>query len=230
MSVKWEIKISLLWVICAVAVTIILLIKPFSCDVTPSQIIPSQYTPVLDSLGYVQADPVSDPVLPDSVPIPDEIITSTTSGSGVWIPDKPVSAGDSVAVDLSEVTLADGSHWIHLLINGSEVIWQQLTYYQKPVEIDRSNWSAGLEVVIIPEFDIGAVAAYRLATVWNINAEAALAVDINETITDPPDWFAVQGRLSVPLWKSVEGSVGGGLHVTKDDICGHVASGITIRF
>lgn len=220
MSVKWEIKVSLLWIICAVAVTAILLFKPFSCDSERSHFDWSQTHTQLDSLNYTQADPVYDPILPDTVPIPDEIVTSTTSGSGSWIPTQTYTPADTVAVELSEITLIDGSHWIKLLIGGSEVIWREIQHYQAPAP--ERNWQAHVEVCNCDSSRIGAGVGYNLLTVASVDVVPTVSVAVNA------DWIAPEIRLSHTVWSGVAVGAGAGYRFGADEGL-HLSAGLSIE-
>jgi hypothetical protein len=155
---------------------------------------------------------------------------STTSGEGVWIPDTTYTPADTLPAIISTVTLDDDTQWVRVEIAGKPVIWHKLEYYHRDIY---PKWGIGIEVVAIPRLDIGAVASYRLITALGINGEAALAVDINEHLTDTPDWFALEARIAAPVSGNIELGADVGIHVpTMGTIraAPHVALGITITF
>ena len=66
-----------------------------------------------------------------------------------------------------------------------------------------------------------------------ILGELALAIDVNETITDTPDWIALEGRLSKSIYKGLEFGGGLGPHIPlngSEGISTHSSLDLTIRF
>ena len=213
MSVRWQFKVSFLWVFLTVAISAILILKPFSCNSRPNQIDPSLYTPILDSLSYVQADPIDSPILPDSS-IPDEIITTTITGSGYWLPDEPVAAGDSVSVDVSVIVLEDESAWVKVSIDGKPAVFHKISHYHKRVRLPERDWTIFVEAANCGQSPIGVGGAYRIWKPLGINVSPAVAVSVNA------DWIAGEIRLSRNVWSGVALGIGcgyrtgGGLHIS----------------
>lgn len=220
MNVQYEIKISLLFVICLVGVGLILIFKPFSRDLTPSNINWTQIHTQLDSLSYTQADPVQYPILPDSVPTPPELVTSTTSGSGTWIAPEPIDEGDTLEVELSQIVLEDGSAWSQVTIDGEPVLWEELTYYQAPAPERRVQ--AHAEVCNCDSARLGVGMGYRLFTVAEVDVVPALSISIRA------DWIAPEVRLSHTVWSGVAVGLGGGYRLGVDEGL-HLSAGLSLE-
>lgn len=228
MNVQYEIKISLLFVICLVGVGLILILKPFSCDSRPSGIPEYNYTPDLEAASYVEVEAVNQPVLPDTLKHIEPWVEQTVTASGYWTPDTIYTPEDNLKVEISGIEMKDGSRWVRVEIEGKPAVIERADWFEKEPELGR--WSAGIETAILQDFDIGLFISYNLFEVWNIRGGTAIAVDLNTDLSESPDWLALECRLSTPVWRSVEFGGGIGPMFMRDRIELYVSGGFEVRF
>lgn len=204
------------------------ILRPVSCDSRPSALPEYDYTPDLLDASYSEVTVVNQPVLPDTLEHIEPWVEETISASGTWVPDTIYTPEDVLKVEMSGIEMKDGSRWIRIDIEGKPVVIERADWFEKEPEIGR--WSAGIEMAILHDFDIGVFASRKVLEVWNIRGGLAVAVDINTDLSESPDWVALEARLSVPIWRSVEAGGGIGPMFTKDDISPHVSGGFEVRF
>lgn len=204
-----------------------LLCWPVTAPTEPSSAFVTQVTQALETSSYVEVEAVDLPILPDTLEWIAPAVEESVHISGTWSPDTILTPEDTLDVEVSTIEVGN-TQWAQVSINGKPALIYDATWFEKKRTPGRL--AAGLEVVIIPDFDIGAIVSYRVFTLWEINVEAAVAIDINETITDSPDWLALGGRLSKRFWRSVELGADIGIHITEEETCTHFGTGLTVRF
>ena len=200
MSVRWNISVTTILLI--IGVVIIFIVRPFSCHPKPSHFDWTSIHTWLESHQYTQADPVSDPILPDSVPIPDEAVITTVTGSGTWIPTETYTPEDTLEVELTEVTLGDGSHWVKLTIDSVEVKWQRLQHYKIPPPARR--WTGFVEFTNCESSHYGVGIGYKLFDVLSVDVSPAVSVSTRL------DWIAGEVQLTRTIWSGISGGFGVG--------------------
>lgn len=168
-------------------------------DIVPSL---SLYGKIMRWRDYRPVMPVSDPILPESLAVLEPVTVETISGTGVWIPDEPVAAGDSVPVEVSFVKLDDGSSWLKVIIGDKPVQWMDLSRYEKAPAQRRVQ--AFAEVVAVCDRPVvGFGIGYRLVDVVSVGVVPSVST------TTSLDWAAAEIRLTVQVWSGV--SLGGGV-------------------
>jgi len=212
------IKVSLLWIILITAAVFILL--PFFCDNrSGGHDFAAMRTWLKDHL-YTQADPVSDPK-PDHLPPGIKAgATQTVTGEGLWIPATTYTPEDTIAVELTEVTLGDDTHWVKVVIDGTEVKWQRLQYYHADIE---RRWRGFVEVTNCESSRFGVGIGYKLFTVLGSDVVPSASVSTNL------DWVAGEVQLSRTIWSGIGAGIGVGyrFHDTDDGL--HISGLISIE-
>lgn len=185
-----------------------------------------EYTMRLLKAHYRPADVLQGPSQKVEELVPPDKVREEVRGEGYWIPQEPIEEGDSVEVELSLIEI-DGTLWGEVLIDSTPVVWEGLGRFLRPPP--PGDWAGGVSLVVVPEFDMGAVVSRRLGTLWGVHGELALWVDIRETITDPPEWGAIGGRLSIPVYRDLEIGPGAGLRISRHGLQGQGSLEVVFR-
>lgn len=225
MNVNWKVNISVTTILFSATVVLLLVfvVSPFNCDSKPSHPDWVKLHTELESLGYKPATHSPDPKPIELPPAIKQNTSSALSGSGYWVPDTTYTPDDSVAVEVSAITLIDNSRWVKVTIDGQEVKWHRLDYYHRDTS---SKWTLFAEVANA-DSPIGIGAGYRIWKPLDINVSPALSVSTSL------DWVAGEIRLSRNVWSGVAfgGGAGGRLVMVEDDLTVelHLSAGISIE-
>jgi len=205
MSVQWKISVTTILIIIGIA--FVLIVSPFNCRSKAPFPGWSKLHTELENLGYKPATHSTDPKPVELPPAVKESATATTYGQGYWIPETSVTPLDTVPVVLTEVTLADNTHWVKLTINGDEVKWEKLEYYHTEVE---RKWTLFAEVTNC-ESPYGVGIGYRIWKPLDVNVSPGVSVSTSL------DWIAPELVISRNIWSGISVGAGCGYRFGVDD-------------
>ncbi len=103
---------------------------------------------------------------------------------------------DSVAVEVSVVETPEGTVWVKATVDGEQVKWQKIAYSQVRKPVCEHDWSIIACGQFADGLDFAAGVSWEPLQFLGARAGLSVIVDVNETITEAPDWIALSARLS----------------------------------
>ena len=143
--------------------------------------------------SHTQADPVQEPILPDSLEKIRPYVEETVTGEGYWIPEETYTPEDTLAVTISEVEVETGEKWVRVDIEGKPVEWYKLQHYEREPITRRSTFHfIPVQYSNCEGSAIGAGLAWMPIELWGFDLGIAATAELDPS----PEWGTLQGRVS----------------------------------
>ena len=160
----------------------------FLCDMPPPpnpQVIVDDWSKPLNEGGYKPATVTKPDHIPgDKLP---ETVEAVIYAEG---------STSEHEVEISVVTSPDDVVWIKAVIDNEVVKWRKVEYMTQPKPESNRDWSLLACGRFSNGLDFGAGVAWQPLQFMGTKIGISAIVDINETITDKPDWISINARLS----------------------------------
>jgi len=99
-------------------------------------------------------------------------------------------------VEITVVESPDKQQWIHATVDGEDVRIERFEYLIERIPNSRNDWSILACGRFSDGLDFGIGASWEPLQFMGARAGVSVIMDINENITQKPDWVAVNARLS----------------------------------
>ena len=153
-------------------------------DPEPVVVVDDFSKPLIDS-GYKPATITKPDLIPgDKLP---ESVEAVVYASG--------SAGDT-EVEISVVTTPDNGAWLKATIDGNEVKWRKIAYWNPAKPVHNNRWSVIVAGSMVDGVDFSVGAGYDIFQLAGCRIGIESTVDINRDVLTTPSYIAVSGRIS----------------------------------
>lgn len=204
-KVRWQFKVSA-WSLVAIAILLIWLIRPFSCDSQPSK--PD------GSITHRIREKWRTMTVSDTITVIDTIYTAVEA-SGYWVPDTVYTPADTLPVEVVVITNTD-TVFVAVTIDSTLVAIDTLTFV--PLVIPERRWQVFAEYNDTQTMTVGV--GYRVCE-WK-------GIQVSPSIGSNGEYAFAEIRLHRYVWSGVSCGVGVGYRILAEEGL-HYSAGISIE-